>query len=238
MCKRSVISLFFISSFISASCQQFGFGFLSGIATYSMQGLKNINTSVIQGLPFDAKIVDNFPAYFYYQPKMVLSFGNFAFGLVCSFQSSGSRVSAKDYSGEYRFDMKVRSNSPGIYTELRISTEDRFNFNLYSIVGPSFTNLEIQEYFNIANTILTNSINKYKAQNYYFEPGINFQVPVKAISFSLSLGYLIHIGDQAFYSGSDKKNVLYDTKNNVKVSPDWRGLRAGLSVCYSFIKQK
>jgi hypothetical protein len=233
MTKRVLITLLLLISFIRANSQEFNFGFQTGIGTYSMKGLKNINKTVPQGLPFDTKLVSDFPAYFYYRPSIIIRFNDFGLGLVYSFQSTGSRISAKDYSGEYRFDMKIKSNTPGIYCEVKLSAENKFNFYLYSIIGPSFSNLETKEYFNVADTVLTNANYKFKAQNYYIEPGINFLFPVKAFSFGLNLGYLIQFGDQAFYTGNDKKNILFDTKNQVSVKPDWNGFRVGLSVFYN-----
>lgn len=233
MTKRVLITLFLLISFIRANSQEFNFGFQSGIGTYSMKGLKNINSEVPQGLPFDTKLVADFPAYFYFRPTMLIRFNNFCLGLVYSFQSTGSRISAKDYSGEYRFDMKVKSNAPGIYCEITLSAEDNFRFNLYSIIGPSFSNLETKEYFNVADTVLRNANYKFKAQNFYIEPGINFLLPLKAFSFGINLGYLVQFGDQAFYTGNNKKNILFDTKNQVSVKPDWDGIRIGLSVFYN-----
>ncbi|MGD0755168.1 MAG: hypothetical protein ABR927_08925 [Bacteroidales bacterium] len=233
MKKRVLITLLLLISFIRANSQEFNFGFQTGIGTYSMKGLKNINTSVPQGLPFDTKLVADFPAYFYYRPSMILRFKGFGLGLVYSFQSTGSRISAKDYSGEYRFDMKVRSSAPGIYCEVKLTAENNFNFYLYSIIGPSFSNLETKEYFNVADTMLINANYKFKAQNYYIEPGINILFPVKAFSFGLNFGYLVQFGDQAFYTGNDKKNILFDAKNQVSVKPDWNGIRGGLSVFYN-----
>jgi hypothetical protein len=236
MSKKALITLFLGISMIRANSQALEFGFQTGIGTYFMKGLRDINNSVTRGLPFDTKLIADFPAYFYYRPSMIIRFNNFSFGLIYSFQSTGSRISAKDYSGEYRFDMKVNSNTPGIYCEFKLSTEDKFNFNIYSIIGPSYSNLEIKEYFNIGDTVLTNSKYKFKAQNYYFEPGINFQVPVKAFSFGLTFGYLIQFGNQAFYTGNDKKNILINTKSQVSVKPDWNGIRVGLSVFYNIRK--
>jgi hypothetical protein len=233
MKKRVLITLLLLISFIRANSQEFNFGFQTGIGTYSMKGLKNINTSVSQGLPFDTKLVADFPAYFYYRPSMIIRFKSFGVGLVYSFQSTGSRISAKDYSGEYRFDMKVNSSTPGIYCDAKLSAEDNFSFYLYSIIGPSFSNLETKEYFNVADTLLTNANYKFKAQNYYIEPGINILFSLKAFNFGLNFGYLVQFGDQAFYTGKDKKNILFDTKNQASVKPDWNGIRVGLSVFYN-----
>ena len=81
--------------------------------------------------------------------------------------------------------------------------------------------------------MLTNTNYKFKALNYYIEPGINFLFTLKSFSFGLNLGYLIQFGDQAFYTGNYKKNILFDTKNQLSVKPDWTGIRVGVSVFYN-----
>jgi len=230
MSARVLMLLFFLTAFTSANSQGFDFGLQSGIGSYSMKGLKNINQSLKEGLPFDSKLADNFPAYFYYRPSMIIRYTNFSLGVIYSFQSTGSRVSAKDYSAEYRFDMKVKSDSPAIYFDIRIKDRGKFTLNFYSIIGPAFSNLEIKEYFKVADTVLSNSNLKLKALNYCFEPGINLHLPVKRISFELSLGYLIGFGDEAFYKGNDKNNMLIDPKNQDTVRPDWNGIRLGISL--------
>lgn len=233
MIKRFLITLLLLISFVRANSQKLSFGFQTGIGTYSMRGLKNINNMVPQDLPFETKLTADFPAYFYYRPSVLIRYNDFDLGIVYSFQSTGSRVSSKDYSGEYRFDMKVKSSAPGIYGDLKISGEDIFNFNIYTIIGPSFSNLETKEYFKVADTLLTNAAYKFKAQNYFVETGVNFLIPVKAFSFAVNLGYLIQFGEQSFYTGNNKKNILYDAKTQSAVKPEWNGMRVGISVLYN-----
>ncbi len=234
MKKNVLITLLVLISLTRANSQEISFAFQSGVGAYSMKGLKNINNEIPKGLPFETKLVSDFPAYLYYRPSLIVRFDNFAVGLVYSFQSTGSRISAKDYSGEYRFDMLVRSHTPGIYCEYKLSGEDSFDFNLYAIIGPSFSRLETKERFFVADTLLSNENYKFKAQNYFIEPGINILYPVNAFSFGMNLGYFIQFGDQAYYTGTDKRNVLYDPKSSAPIKPDWNGIRVGLSVAYNF----
>jgi hypothetical protein len=234
MKKYVLITLLLLISLIRANSQQISFEFQSGVGAYSMKGLKNINIEIPKSLPFETKLVSDFPAYFYYRPSMIVRFDNFAVGLVYSFQSTGSRISAKDYSGEYRFDMLVKAHTPGIYCEYKVSAEDRFDFNLYAIIGPSFTRLETKERLFVADTLLLNESFKFKAQNYFIEPGLNIHYPVNSFSIGMNIGYLIQFGDQAYYSGEDKNNILFDPKSNASIKPDWNGIRVGLSVVYNF----
>ena len=100
----------FTSCFISLKAQDIKFCFQTGYGFYNMSSLKR-NTRY---LPFDTKTVSNYPAYQYYKPMIKLVTRNFEFGVVYLFQTTGSRISSKDYSGEYRYDTKINSNSPGV----------------------------------------------------------------------------------------------------------------------------
>lgn len=218
----------------SANPQEVKFAFQTGIGTYSMDGLKNIVDEVPNNLSYDSKVVSNFPAYIYYRPSVIMKFSNFSVGMIYTFQSTGSRVSAKDYSGEYHFDMKVHSNTPGIYSEIKIADEEIYKIYLYSIIGIAFSKLETQEYLNLFNTILTNDKHNFKAHNYFLEPGINFTHSFKSLSIGINLGYMIQFGKEAFYAGTNKKNTLFDPVNQVSVKPNWNGIRVGFTIAYTF----
>ena len=214
--------------------QDIKLGFKTGIGIYSMSGLKIINNAVPLTLPFDTKLVSNFPPYFYYQPAFLIRFANYSLGLVYSFQSTGSRISGNDYSGEYRFDMKVNSNNPGIHGEISIISRPKFQISLYSSFGVAFSNLKMNEYLNIQDSVLMNETYKFKALNYYFEPGINTTYTITSLlSVGINAGYFIQFGDQAFHLDGNKENKLIDPNNRKPVKPDWKGFRLGLSFFYN-----
>lgn len=233
MIKRILLSLLLLISFVNVNSQDFMPGIRSGIGTYTMKDLKTLNNRISGSLPFDCKLVADFPPYFYYSPTILLGFHNFRVGLIYSFQSTGSRISAKDYSGEYLFDMKIKSGNPGIYIEYKLSSQGKFDIFLYSLAGPSFSKLEIRELFTVSDTTLANHDYKFKAQNYFIEPGVNFQVPVQAFTFRIDLGYLLQFGKKPL-TGQNKSDMLYDPVKQVPVKCDWTGFRAGLSVFFSF----
>ena len=223
----------------SAYSQEFKVRMQTGIGTYSMKGLKNINDYIINGLPFDTKQVSNFPAYWFYSPSILLSKNNFSIGPVYSFQSTGSRISAKDYSGEYRFDMKVKSSSIGIYAQFDLWSQQKSTLSFYSTLSAIFSGLEIIEYFNVSDSTLSNSSVNLKSLNYSFEPGVNYTYSfLKQLSLGVNLGYLVPFGKQAFYMGSNKDNTLYDSKNQEPVKPEWNGIRLGITVCYTLNHKK
>ena len=212
--------------------QSYKFGMQWGIGSYSMSDLKTINDLATPNIPFDTKIVSNFPLFFYYRPTFLMVFDDYSVGLVNTFQSTGSRISAKDYSGEYRFDMKVNSNCPGIYFERNISSYNNVQVLFYTILGCSFSKLTINEYYNVFDSTITNDNIKFKSLNFYCEPGINLKYPMKPFCIGLNSGYFVSFGKQAFYTDNNKDHILSNSRSNKPITPDWNGFRLGLSLYY------
>jgi len=223
----------------NSNSKDLSFGFQTGIGTYSMSGLKNLNYALPELLAFDTKLVSNFPEYWYYRPSFGMKFKGFGIGLVYLYQSTGSRVSAADYSGEYRFDMKVKSYSPGICVDVNLLHLYNFQFAAYSVLGLLSSKLKITEYLNAMEMELVNDTYDFKAHNNYFEPGFNFVYRYKFIGVGISGGYLIQFGKQEFYRGKYQKVRLYEFDGREAIKPEWNGFRFGISVyCNLSIKAK
>lgn len=211
-----------ISIIIVKSCfaQGIEFGLGSGIGSYTMTDLKNINNKIVPTIPFEAKIVSNFPPYYYYLPYIVIRGNNFGFGICFNFESTGSRISSQDYSGEYRFDMTIHASSPCFYAEYDIPTYNNIRVGIYSIIGLMFSNLKMNEYLHVSDTTITNNTYKFNVQNNLFEPGIEINYKIHFIGIKFNAGYL-------FQSGSDNLSVI-DPTNNANISlgsvkPNWNG---------------
>lgn len=232
MKNKYLIIIILLFTTTNGYSQKFGIGFQSGVGSYSMSGLDNLNSYVINILPFDGKLVSNFPNYWYYKPSISLNFNKGCVGIVSTFQSTGSRVSAKDYSGEYRFDLKVKSHNPGIFGEIALLTKEKMQFSISSIVGLTYSYMIIDEYAIVYNEKLKNERIGYKALNYYFEPGLNFYYKVYFLLIGINGGYFFQFGDQGYYTGVNKNNTLLNPDTYSYITPDWNGFRAGLSLRY------
>ena len=232
MKKKYAIMIFLFFTAICGYSQKFGIGFQTGVGTYSMSGLESLNSYVIQNLPIKTKLVSDFPAYWYYKPSISLNFERFSIGFLSTFQSTGSRVSAKDYSGEYRFDIKVKSHNPGIYGEAALLTKEKMQLSLSSVVGITLSRLKMEESIFVDDEILTNDHSKFKALNYYFEPGFNFYYRVYFVILGINAGYFLQFGKQAYYTNGNKDYMLGIPRSDNPIKPDWNGFRAGLSVRY------
>jgi hypothetical protein len=228
-----VVQLLLFTAFRSGG-QSPELGFQTGIGTYSMNDLKNFNVNNQGTLPFETEQVSDFPPYLYFRPSLLVRFSKFSVGLMNTFQSTGSRLSAKDYSGEYRLDMKVKANAPGVFAEIDLFHVNKLKFRFSSIIGILFSNLEINEYFALGSTEYLNDTYKFKSNNYFYEPGIDINYPIGRFSIGTFFGYMIQFGDQAFYMDDNKDNVLIDNTLNKAVGPGWNGLRAGIGANWTF----
>jgi hypothetical protein len=234
MYKNLLFVLFIFSLARVANSQHIKLGYQIGLGTYSMTSLKNINDQISESLPFDSKVVDNFPEYLYFHPSVSLEFAGYSIGLIYTFQSTGSRISAKDFSGEYLYDTKVSSTAPGIYGDVKIISQKKSRLCIYSMTGLLFSKMKLHEFLTLQNSLGSNQYMDYKAQNFFLEPGLVYYYFLGSFSLGLNAGYFITIGSQAFYSGDNKKNILYDYKNQQDAKPDWNGIRAGFSILYTF----
>ena len=232
MKKKYILTIILVFTAICGYSQKFGVGFQVGHGSYSMSGLKSINSYVVHNVPIKTKIVSDFPAYWYYKPSISLNYENFSIGLLSIFQSTGSRVSAKDYSGEYRFDLKVKSHNPGIYGETALFTKPKMQLTISSIVGVSWSKLKMEEYTIIYDEVLTNEKIDFKAFSYYVEPGFNFYYRIYFMIVGINAGYFLPLEKEEFYTNDNKDHMLMSPQTNQPIKPDWNGFRVGLSFRY------
>lgn len=232
MRKIIFITIILAGIMSSANAQAWRIGFETGIGTYRMDQLKKFNAAF--NLPFDAKLVSDFPAYINYQSSIHRKLNRSSLGLSVAFQSTGSKISRKDYSGEYYFSTTVYSPSLCINYEKLITTYKNMNFNVYSEAGVIYSFLKMKEFLQINNTNVADNLTELVALNYIFEPGINFSYQFREISLGLNIGYALQIGNGTFHLYGKKEAILVQPDTRDMVSPDWTGIRVGLSVGYQW----
>jgi hypothetical protein len=224
MKKLYQIIIFLLLEPMAVNSQKIYVGMETGLGIYSMKGLKSINDEVMQYLPFNVKLVSDFPPFLYYQPTILLKNDEADIGFFYIFQSTGSRISGKDFSGEYRFDMRVKSNSFGLLGEQYILSQKKYQFSIYAKTGVAFSNLKINEYFNLGDSTLINESAVLTSKNYFLEPGLNYTILKKSLSFGINIGYLFNLS-LILNRGYQDQNI-----------PEWNGFRIGLSVYYTLYK--
>jgi hypothetical protein len=229
---KPILSIILVSFSSIVYSQDFKIGFQTGFGLYRMGELKELNSSFFGNLPFQAKVISNYPGYFYYSPTILLSLNKFNVGLKASFNSTGSRISSKDYSGEYTLDSKIRCITPNVYGDFSLfSVYRKFRILIYSEVGMVFSKLALKENLTLNDQVLIDSLYVYKSKNYCVESGLILEYKIcQFINFGLNTGYLGQFGKDVLKT--NKSEALKDDKNTI--SPDWRGFRCGLRILVSF----
>jgi len=226
ICLLSLVFLFNMN----ASSQGVFAELQAGTGTYSMRDLKDFNSYVKNSIPFDTKIVADFPPYMNFSTILKFRITNGYVGIIQSFQTTGSRISGRDYSGEYVFDMTVNGYSPGIYSEFRINTVKKADFSFYSSLGAIFTGLKMHEHFVVLEEEINDDKFSFRARSLFLEPGLRVMYPAGRLNFAFNAGYLIQFGSGAFGSSENKLNKLGNPVTGDLVRPGWNGFRAGISV--------
>lgn len=219
-----------------ARAQDIKINLLAGVGFYHMNTFSELDENILQTLPFDAKLVSNFPPYPYYQPMVKIKCKNSEIGLVYLYQTTGSRISSKDYSGEYRLDTKVNSHSPGLIFNGIFKKYKTLNLGMYLQAGWVFSSLKMNEYLKI-DTESTSNDYAFKSNSAYIEPGFFIMVPLHRVSFELNAGYFKEFlrKDYIQSSGEDGKIVV---KKEFMETDVWDGARLGLTVCYTIPAKK
>jgi hypothetical protein len=236
--KKVLVSLMLVLFTISVWSQELAVGFQYGFEGNSMLELHNINSGIMPTIPFDTKVVSDFPGYWYYQPSLKIAFKKFGVGLNYSSNSTGSRISGKDYSGEFRFDMRLRKNSPGVFIEYYPYSVSGFRLCIEGNGGLMFSSLHLEQNLIVNSTTLLNDSYDFKAKNYFFQPGLKAIYRLNSFEFEFTAAYLLQFGDGTFYNESDRKLTLNNSTTGAPVKPEWTGFKVGAGINFILIKSK
>jgi hypothetical protein len=214
--------------------QELNIGLESGMGSYKMNDLKEINTLNLNSLPFEAKNVANFPSYFYYKPSLSFSFKRFlTFGASLSIQSTGSRVSYADYSGEYSFDIVISSSSPSLFVELFYPVS-KFRIVFGNEAGIEHSKLSLNEQLRIG-VKTDKTADSFKSKNFYYEPSLKVYYPLLFMKIGLVAGYLIDL-QKSDISSDKNKNLILTIPPDRHAQSDWSGVRLGISVTFNVLR--
>jgi hypothetical protein len=236
--KKALISLIIILTPALLRPQGLKVGIQSGLEFSGMSDLRVLNVQFKNAVPFSTKLVADFPGYWYYQPMLKFSSAKFGLGLEYSFNSTGSRISGKDYSGEYRLDMRISKKSPGLSVEYFLFAEKNFGFWLYTGGGVMFTSLRREESLVVNDIYDINDSAGFRSTNYYIQPGFKVTWPWNSLEFEFYSAYLIQLGKGTLRNEQYKNEVLANMVTGDPVKPGWNGIKLGIAVDYILIKSK
>jgi len=217
---------------IRCNAQQSGFELELGVGSYNMNNLKELNSYIQKNLGFHTEVTANFPIYPYFRASAFMNVKGNQVGLACSFHSTGSRVSASDYSGEYRFENLLNAYVPGIFVATPITQKGKLHLEGRLEGGVIFSKMENNEYFRLYDTVYINSAYKFKSVNVYLEPGIRMRYSVHQFVCGFYAGYLVQFGKQGFFIDDRKNSQVLNPATNSVLKPGWDGFRISISLAY------
>jgi len=201
-------------------------------APHVMDNMSSLMENISRTSPYSTigvEIVDNFPERSVHSLNIGYRLKVHEFGLNGSYNSTGGKLSKKDYSGEYSNKFIVNGTRIGFYykryfyTYKNAKSNDIFSFFGEVSPGLFFTQVKNRGFFTVQENQLESFDNEYKQTGFSFliQTGVKYYL-VKNINLQIALGY-----DFA----SDQKITELKSKN---ASVNWGGVRfsGGLGISF------
>jgi hypothetical protein len=195
-----------------------------GYGRYAMSQPKAVNEALCRQLPIHAEITDNYPGTGMWTARWLPFHENpLIIGFVGTYNTTGSRISYADFSGEYRLDQLAHVYSTGLFTSILLE-EGRSGISLTNQVAYAFTRLRFEE------TLLSlHETYRFTAGSILLEPGVRFTHKVWGLEFALSTSYVLDFKG-ILYLKEDHRAYMVNPDTHKKVHSDWSGIRIALSV--------
>jgi hypothetical protein len=164
-------------------------------------------------------VVDDFPAWLTYRVKAVIVFHeDLKIGIDYNHSSSGSRVSAADYSGKYRFDILAKGNSLGLFIGYGVYDYKQFRIEFHATIGAMFSTCDFTEDLQVNGSTQTDSF-------------IMTSVSMHATP-ELAFTYRYGIFGAGLYGGYqfDSGGVLKLSGQSTTIKTNWTGFRCGVEL--------
>lgn len=235
--KSFILLIFFtLITLPSLSANDFKFYVSPGLGFYDMSQLKDYNSFIRATLPFETKQMSNFPPFWNFTAGVHLFSEQmkYGYGINYSFESTGSRISRKDYSGEYSGNFTANSNSYGI--DILFNQKEIWKFNSYIRVqvGIKNSDLNIKEYM-LVGEVDTLTTLVAEASSFFFEPGIMLIYPISFFEVGIKIGYQLDFeGDYEIKSINGQEtnsNYQIAQPNNPSepINTQWSGFRCNFT---------
>ena len=235
---RIMISVFAVLLSYSVNAQdsppKVYFTAFSGIATYKMDPLKKLNELTEENLPFPVRKINNFDPGFYLGGILQIPlFYNIELCLRYQYNTTGSRIGQKDYSGYYTFDQIVNGHLLGIEPEIIIDEKEHHRVSFSIMSGALFTTVKTEETLEVSGDKEQDSeyLSAFSVPVY---PSLKLSVPVIIdwITGSFSLGYLFDTGGKVHLKDNRDAILMVDDKY---IRTEWSGWRIALGLKFTLI---
>ena len=222
--KRIILILCVVcSSALYASPIDYHLTLSSGLGTFDMGDLKKLNTETVKNLPFNSKLVDDFPPFMTFSGEASFTRDVVRLGFVLGFASTGSRIAYSDYSGTYNNDIKAHCFSIGFNAATHI-IEIGNKIDVRGVVGLGL----IASYAKISESIVLGNTSSSDSKS--LECSSVYFLPELRIAYKLSPSF--EIGAYGAYMLDFTYNYYYKG-DRIQYYSKWSGIRSGAFLAYN-----
>jgi hypothetical protein len=206
----------------------------TGQAGFNMKEMKKHQTELKAQFPVDAKVVESFPAFWFYELSLKWEITErLKVGGALSFTSTGGRIDYRDYSGEMECNQLTRAWVVAGQGEVLLNPTSKWPVSFTCDAGAVFGRYELDMSIDINNSkdsdnLALNSVNLFVAPGFMASRRI-----VGPLSATLKAGYHVDVvkGKQKL-SDNDELYLLDESGNKIRL--DWSGFRAGIGLSIAF----
>lgn len=226
--RKLIILFFFLILNTPLFSQDLRIGASAGYSTFFMNELYGNLNSGKEQLPFDAQITSSYPGW--------ISFGGFFevratrlsyLGLKYEFNSTGARISRKDYSGEFRYDELLRSHFFCLTESIEVFRSGNILADIQLNPGMIYSNIKTIEDITVSDTTIFSNSQSYHSLSFAGEIRLRFNYSFDSYDAGAYIGYLYDFGGR-----------LKNTNGTSSIKTQWTGLRVGVIFSYSFFRKK
>jgi hypothetical protein len=216
------------------SNSQVGFSYSVGLGTYSLADIKNFQKALMEETSLlPVKAVNTFPPYLFFRGQVEFGLTDELFlGVDGGFYSTGGRNHLADYSGEYRFDMALRSIHAAGHIKYKmpwLTAKSKFSIFTRLTSGMMFSRFKTEESLHIYSLDPVNYNYTFKSKTFFLEPSFNLNYRfLRNVSASFDLGYEADLKSKLFVS--DNKHLWLQFPSGKPVYLNMSGLRVSLGL--------
>lgn len=233
MKKIYLLCLLLIILTQQAMGQEVSINYQPGIGFYSMKDLKGFQEQRLNMLDVDAGIDHDYPGFFNHQLQFINKFSKSELGLVYRRQSSGSRISYKDYSGEITLDTKINAHGVGIYFAVPLLEKSNNVLLFFGQGFVVFSDLNMRDHISIYNYKSDTETLDLYSRGYLFEPGMRFTRMIRQLKLGAEMGIDLNLYNEDFHLKGKKESKAQDF-NGQFFRPNWSGVRFALVLGFVF----
>jgi hypothetical protein len=204
-------------------------GFEINYNNYSLSSFKNFRNEIVNTLPVEAKVTENFPAFIGFKGLYSNKYKNYKFSVFFGYNSTGGRISYSDYSGKLLIDQVLNIYSTGV--QLYIPLYQRNNYSLYLAPNSSFafTTIKFSQKVEIYSEKQEES-EKFKSTSLGFGLVFKLSKKIKCIEIVTECGFDYFLPSDIWLS-NNRELYLVD-KYSKKVKCELDGWRTGISLFF------